>query len=117
MQEICKATVLRVIGAEYGEMDMDNLAQARKYYTDLVSTQQALQYFEMINSGKFVPLNYDNNEAKNSRKYGVHPPVEYDLSQVKTPITIFYGVSDGLISLKVSFYAQKNVLQVTLVIF
>lgn len=103
MQEVCKATVLRIVGSEHGETNMDNLAETRKYYTDLVSTQQVLQYFEMINTGKFSPLNYDYEE-KNKRKYGVSPPSEYDLSQVKVPITLFYGSTDGLVSPKVRFY-------------
>lgn len=102
MQEVCKMTVLRVIGSEHGETDMDNLAEARKYYTDMVSTQQILQYFEMLNTGKFSPLNYDDEE-KNKLKYGVTPPSEYDLTQVKVPITIFYGSADALVSPKVSF--------------
>ncbi|XP_063695994.1 lipase 3-like [Culicoides brevitarsis] len=100
MQEICKSTIVRVIGAEHGETDIDNLAESRKYYTDLASTQQVLQYFEMINTCKFIPMNYDNNEAKNLQHYGQHPPVEYDLSSISVPITIFYGTTDGLISLK-----------------
>lgn len=102
MTEVCKTTVLRVVGAERGETDMDNLAETRKYYTDMVSTQQILQYFEMINTGKFSPLNYDV-EQKNMLKYGVSPPTEYDLTQVKVPITIFYGSADGLVSPKVRF--------------
>uniref|UniRef100_A0A336MM78 Lipase n=1 Tax=Culicoides sonorensis TaxID=179676 RepID=A0A336MM78_CULSO len=99
MQEICKSTVLRVIGQENDETDMNNLAETRKYYTDMASTQQILQYFQMINSGKFWPLDF-KNEKKNIYKYGVPTPTDYDLSQVKVPITVFYGTADGLVSPK-----------------
>lgn len=100
MREVCKTTILRIIGQEYGETDLDTLTETRKYYTDMVSTQQVLQYFQMINTGKFAPLNYDYEE-KNKQKYGVSPPNDYDLAKVKVPLTIFYGSADALVSPKV----------------
>lgn len=54
----------------------------------------------MVNTGRFAPLNYDNEE-RNKQKYGVSPPNDHNLTNVKVLLTIFYGSTDGLVSPKV----------------
>ena len=73
------------------------------------STQTVLHFAQMVNSGRFCK--YDYGQEENQRKYGQATPPEYDLRQVKVPVTLIWGQNDWLADPKVSAKAQGGFLK------
>lgn len=58
------------------------------------STLQFVHYGQLVQSGRFC--RYDFGEEKNFKLYGQITPTEYNLRNINTPITLFYGGNDWL---------------------
>ncbi|KAG5667103.1 hypothetical protein PVAND_015102 [Polypedilum vanderplanki] len=68
-----------------------------KYLAHAVSTKQINHYIQMYQSGKFQQYNYG---MKNKAIYGQSYPPEYELKNVKIPISIYAGKNDMLVAEK-----------------
>ena len=70
------------------------------------STRTVLHYAQLVNSGKFCK--YDFGRQENMKRYGTPTPPEYDLSKVKTPVTLMWGENDWLADPRVSKNSVSN---------
>lgn len=71
------------------------------------SCQAMLHYLQEINTGKFQQ--YDEGTIlANMRRYGTAKPPEYDLSKVKVPIYLHYGLNDYLAATEVCDILSKK---------
>ena len=70
------------------------------HYPAGASCQCLLHYLQEINTGKFQQYD-EGTAAANKRRYGTAEPPEYDLSKVKVPIYLHYGLNDYLAATEV----------------
>ncbi|GBP79602.1 Lipase 1 [Eumeta japonica] len=71
------------------------------------STKNVVQCGQYVNTGRFA--RYDYGKEENLELYGVHPPPEFDLSRVRTPVVLVVAQSD-----KLSVIADVNLINATL---
>lgn len=57
------------------------------------SVQQGWHYVQLIRNGGFRQFDYENKRV-NRKIYGRDTPPEYDLTQIKTPVNLFYSKDD-----------------------
>lgn len=69
------------------------------HYPAGASIRQILHYGQiMLQDGKFRRYNF--GQKKNQKLYGTSMPPEYDLSKIATPVYVYYGQSDNLVTPK-----------------
>lgn len=78
-------------------MNLTLFSKIAKYFPAGASSKQFIHFAQMIISGKLQSFDHQENNIK---KYGRITPPEYKLFKIKTPIAIFYGTTDHLVSVK-----------------
>ena len=96
---ICESAVYGTCGFNlYGsELDIKILPTLLTYLAHFVSVRQAIHYLQNYQSGGFNQ--YDHHED-NMKIYGSSTPPPYNLKNVKTPIYLYTGSFDLLVSQK-----------------
>lgn len=63
---------------------------------DGTSLKHAYHFAQVVRSGKLQLFDYGSN--KNKELYGTSVPPDYNLKVVTSPIHLYYGTKDGLVS-------------------
>ncbi|XP_050299836.1 lipase 3-like [Anthonomus grandis grandis] len=94
LQEICFTITQLFCGFDDEQLDKD--AMLLMYSTGFggVGTKEMIHYLQEINSGYFRQYDYGNET--NLERYGSIEPPSYDVSQITTPLAIYYGKADYL---------------------
>lgn len=72
------------------------------------SVRQGLHYVQFIRSGGFNQFDYDSKKL-NQRFYGSDTPPPYDLSQVSTPVNLYYSKDDNLVAAENVIELQSHI--------
>ncbi|XP_014486359.1 PREDICTED: lipase 3-like isoform X2 [Dinoponera quadriceps] len=83
-----------IAGFGSNQLDKSMLPAIFGHFPAGASTKQVLHFAQLINSKSFQK--YDHGAKLNKTLYGSTVPPEYNLSKVKTPVTIFYSENDFL---------------------
>ncbi|XP_060531809.1 lipase 3-like [Cylas formicarius] len=95
------AELAHLFGYSYGQLDYALVPHAFTNFPVRISIRQWEHYLQGASSGKFRP--YDYGEKKNWQVYNHSEPTSYDLSIVKTPISIYYGEDDWWVNNEILF--------------
>lgn len=60
------------------------------------SIRTIFHYFQIMKSGEFTKFDYENKRL-NREKYGSDTPPLYNLTQVTTPVNLYYSKDDTLV--------------------
>ncbi|CAK1555214.1 unnamed protein product [Leptosia nina] len=76
-----------------GLVDKDIMPVIFSHYPTTASALQFIHYAQLINSGRFCRFDYGK---ENMAEYGTVLPPEYDLSELTTPVVLYYSNGDSL---------------------
>lgn len=58
------------------------------------AVDQFVHYSQLINSGRFQQ--FDHGEVENLKRYNQATPPDYNLSNIKAPVALYYAESDAV---------------------
>ncbi|XP_034254864.1 lipase 1-like isoform X2 [Thrips palmi] len=93
---LCRAGISAMLGKPQKRISDVNALKLLAHFPGGGSIRQVLHYGQSIASGGFQK--YDFGSVKNLKLYGSPHPPSYNLSAITTPIYVYYGTSDGLVS-------------------
>ncbi|XP_042909902.1 gastric triacylglycerol lipase-like [Parasteatoda tepidariorum] len=91
---LCENFVFTLSGIDREQFNKTRLPVYMAHYPNGASTKNFLHYFQMAVSQKF--RKYDH-KRENRKHYKQDTPPEYDVSKIKTPTAIFWGMNDALL--------------------
>lgn len=91
-EEICAKILFTFFGNNRKELDRNLIPLIVGHDPAGVATKQIIHYGQEVNSGRFAKFDYGIEE--NRRRYGNDLPPDYDLSNIRVPIYIFYSLGD-----------------------
>jgi len=94
-QLLCKNVLFMIGGPDSDQLNSTRLPVYLAHSPSGTSTRTMVHIGQMINSGKFQSYDY-GDKKKNLEHYQQKTPPEFDLSDIKTPISIFAGGKDWL---------------------
>ncbi|XP_011148565.1 lipase 3 isoform X1 [Harpegnathos saltator] len=83
-----------IAGFGSNQLDKSMLPEIFGHFPAGASTKQMFHFAQLITSKSFQK--YDHGAKQNKMLYGSIRPPEYNLSKIKTPVTIFYSDNDFL---------------------
>ncbi|GBP79614.1 Lipase 1 [Eumeta japonica] len=103
----CSVPVMAIAGDPPDVVSRHTLQMIGGHFFGGSSVKNLVQFAQIVNSGRFA--HYDYGKHQNLELYGVHPPPEFDLSRVRTPVVLVVAQSD-----KLSVIADVNLINATL---
>lgn len=104
--KMCDNLLFLITGFDSQQANLTLLPYVLGHTPAGASTQTVLHYAQLVNSGRFCKYDYGSKE--NIKRYGQSKPPEYDLSKVKTPVTLMWGQNDWLADPRdVKYLAKK----------
>nr|XP_022912359.1 lipase 3-like [Onthophagus taurus] len=94
--EMCANVIFLISGYDSDQLERDMLTVFMTNAPAGAATRQSLHYAQLITSGKF--RKYDFGMVQNLVQYGSIFPPDYDLSQITSPVALFYAKNDWLVS-------------------
>ncbi|XP_022912343.1 lipase 3-like [Onthophagus taurus] len=102
-QEFCTEFFLTFLGVSPDQLEQSWLPVFATFIPSGCSANQLIHYGQLIVSKKFQQ--YDYGLEENLAEYGTPTPPEYDVSKITTPVAIFYGANDEIITDDVENFA------------
>ncbi|XP_066598512.1 lipase 3-like [Prorops nasuta] len=93
IQPICINTIFSSFGYDYANFNLTTVPAIGYNTPGGSSLKVLLHYSQNDRNGKFLKFDY---KSKNVEYYGQKDPPEYNLSNTKIPVHIFYGSNDWL---------------------
>ncbi|KAJ3658397.1 hypothetical protein Zmor_010137 [Zophobas morio] len=96
--DLCLHHVFVMFGYSYDELDMSLIPLFSLNTPNGISLKQMIHTFQMIQTGNFQK--YDYGLEKNLELYGQEQPPHYDLSEITTPVALYYADNDWAVNIK-----------------
>ncbi|XP_014208794.1 lipase 3-like [Copidosoma floridanum] len=92
--KVCENSLFLIAGFDRSQFNSTLMPTILTYSPAGASTKSMIHYAQEINSGRFHRFDYGPDE--NMKKYNSSTPPDYDLSKIKVPMALFWGVNDFL---------------------
>ncbi|XP_034240431.1 lipase 1-like [Thrips palmi] len=105
--DMCRAAIHLLMGKPQKRMDNDYALKMLAHFPGGASIRQVLHYLQVVESARICQAHYkskgvfkkyDFGSEKNLKLYGSPHSPAYNLSAITTPMHVYYGTSDGLVS-------------------
>ncbi|XP_021955648.1 lipase 3 [Folsomia candida] len=93
---ICFAVLETIFGYDFEETNYDMSGEIMRNALSSASMKSLFHLFQLWKSGDF--RQYDYQERRNMEIYGTPVPPIYDLSKVTSPVVLYCGEEDNLVS-------------------
>lgn len=105
-EAVC-GTVLAIVDAPHpGSTNSETLLSGFSHAPAGISTKNAARYGQALSNKKFVKFDY--GRKNNLDIYGTPTPPEYNLTAVTVPTVVIQGVNDGIVDIRDSSWAAKQ---------
>ncbi|KAL1513236.1 hypothetical protein ABEB36_002670 [Hypothenemus hampei] len=93
---VCSNVFVAMSGFSPEQLDPDTITFLTNLGPGGASVYQALHYAQLVNSGKFVKFDWGPRE--NMIKYNSTTPPEYNFANMVSPMSLFYGEADLMVT-------------------
>jgi len=91
---LCGNMLFLIAGPSSNQLNATRLPVYLAHTPAGTSRRTFIHFGQMVNSGKISQ--YDFGSSKNKERYGTPTPPEYDVSQMETPVALYWGSTDWL---------------------
>jgi len=92
---LCEDVLFLIGGPDSDQLNSTRVPVYVAHSPGGTSTQNVLQFGQMINTGKFQKYDY-GSKSKNKQHYNQDTPPVYDVTQMETPVVLYSGSNDWL---------------------
>jgi len=90
---LCKNILFLIGGPESNQLNATRIPVYLSHSPGGTSSRTIIHMGQMVRSGKFQAYDY-GSKAENKKHYGQDKPLEYDVSQMEVPVSVYSGAKD-----------------------